>query len=79
MGNYISKVQTEKLLKYCDKLVIVPDGDGGGEKLVKSIKKNIDFRIPVFTVNMPESKDIADLPYEQVHDVMEDASKWAIS
>lgn len=58
MGSYLSVVQMEKLFRFFDMMVLVPDGDPAGEAAVNRIREVLSNRMMVLVAkNIPEGKD----------------------
>lgn len=73
LGSYISKEQIELLNKWTDSVIIIPDKDEAGEKLVSKIVKN--YYKPITVVNVPEGKkDVGDMTTEEILKIMKEST-----
>lgn len=76
LGSYISKEQIALLNKWANEIIIAPDKDQAGEKLVLKIKNGSNKQINV--VSIPgDAKDVGDLEDNQIKDIF-DSSSFAL-
>jgi hypothetical protein len=68
-GSYLSKIQCEKVVRWFDNLVIVPDGDTPGREAADRIMKSIGSRINTYVYNTPEGKDPDQLTDEEINEL----------
>jgi hypothetical protein len=57
MGSNPGAAQIEKLVRYWERAVIVPDGDDAGIKMARSVKRMVSDRIPVTSRPLPPGED----------------------
>jgi DNA primase len=77
LGSYISREQLELLAKWSSSVVIAPDKDEAGEKLVKKIKDSINKDVSV--VEIPgDKKDIGDLSNNEIIEIIDKNSSILI-
>jgi len=70
LGSYISREQLELLNKWSSSIIIAPDKDEAGQKLVKKIKDNISKDVSV--IEIPgDNKDIGDLSNEEIIEIID--------
>lgn len=73
LGSYISREQIELLNKWADSIIIIPDKDEAGEKLVNKIKSSLSKEINI--IEIPEGKkDIGDLDDQNILELFAKAS-----
>lgn len=60
LGSYISPMHIEKLAQWCPSVRIVPDGDEAGRKGAEVSAKNIEKKLPVAIVQVPDGPDPGD-------------------
>ncbi len=69
MGSSLSVFQVEKVLKLCDKVMIVPDGDAAGAEIATRVEKAMISRLPWTTViKVPDGLDPDQLTAKYLHD-----------
>lgn len=57
MGTYLSRMQTEKLVRFFGDVVILPDGDKAGLDGADRMKQDLAKRLPVRIAPIPEGRD----------------------
>jgi DNA primase len=57
LGSFPGAAQIEKLVAYYERLLVVPDGDAAGEKMVEDIRAGVAWRIPVMARMPKKGKD----------------------
>lgn len=85
-GSSLSKYQIEKIVRWFDRLVIVPDGDEPGWESAKKIRSIMEPRMTqgVFTFPTPSGLDPDELSDEEINDIKHQlsidfrSSKWHI-
>jgi hypothetical protein len=68
-GSYLSKIQCEKIVRWFDNLVIVPDGDIPGREAADRIMKSMGSRINTYIYNTPDGKDPDQLTDEEIEGI----------
>ena len=61
LGSAPGAAQVEKLVAYYEKILVVPDGDVAGDKMVDDLKAMISWRIPLMARRPKRGKDPASL------------------
>jgi hypothetical protein len=64
MGSYLSKFQAEKIVRWVDKVVILPDGDKPGKEAADRWESELIGRVPVHVLVTPTGKDPDELDEE---------------
>lgn len=57
MGSNPGPAQIEKLIRFYDRVIVVPDGDDAGAKMVRDVKSMVAGRIPVTFKKTPQGTD----------------------
>lgn len=57
LGSHPGAAQIEKLVAYYDRVLVVPDGDDAGEKMVEALRGGIAWRIPLMSRVPKNGKD----------------------
>lgn len=70
LGSHLSKVQCMKLLRWCNKLVIVPDGDPPGFKAADQVSLMLGQRIEVKVYPTPIGKDPDELDILEINHLL---------
>lgn len=73
MGSNPGAAQIEKLIRYWERVIIVPDGDDAGDKLVSETKRMVAGRIPVGVRKLPRGSDpgkLAKLAPETLREIL---------
>ena len=69
-GSYLSKNQQNKLIKWFNRIIIIPDGDEPGRQAAKRIKDGeFGCRTRVNVYDTPDGKDPDQLTLEQIEDM----------
>jgi hypothetical protein len=63
MGSYLSKFQVEKIVRWADEVIIIPDGDGPGYEAAARWEKELTHRLPSRTVKVPDGSDPDELHF----------------
>jgi 5S rRNA maturation endonuclease (ribonuclease M5) len=69
-GSYPGPVQVEKLIKFFDKIIVIPDGDKAGHTMGWKIKKMVADRIKVKVVKLPFDTDPGSLSKEECEKIL---------
>jgi len=70
LGSAPGAAQVEKLVAYYEKVLVVPDGDEAGDKMVTDLKAMIAWRIPVMSRHPKRGKDPGSLGREGCRDLL---------
>jgi DNA primase len=77
LGSFPSNVQLEmmvRLLPRDGRLVLMLDSDDAGRKCRDRIKKELDMRVKIYAVNLPDGKDPADMSRDVLKEHIKNAS-----
>lgn len=66
MGSYVGRIQMEKLVRFFESVVILPDGDAAGEGLGQRFMEQVSRRLSARCVTLPTGKDPDDLSKAQL-------------
>lgn len=67
MGTHLSEFQIEKLIRYFERIIIVPDGDEPGWEAAKVWRDKLSVRLPTTLVRTPEGYDPDDFSEKQAN------------
>jgi len=70
LGSYLSRFQTEKLVKMFSSVVIVPDGDDAGYEAAERASFSLGKRIHVRTAKVPRGRDPAELTSTELSEIL---------
>lgn len=70
LGSAPGAAQVEKLIAYYEKVLVVPDGDEAGDKMVDDLKAMIAWRIPVMARRPKRGKDPGSLGLVGARDLL---------
>lgn len=71
MGPGLSAFQVEKVVKLCDRVMIVPDGDQAGDEIAARVAKSLMPRLPwVTVVKVPAGLDPDQLSAKYLYDTL---------
>lgn len=65
MGSHLSEFQIEKIVRYFDNVLIVPDGDQPGYEAAKKMFEQLSVRLPAHIVPTPQGFDPDDFAREE--------------
>jgi DNA primase len=68
LGAITSKIQIDLLSKYATSIIVCPDKDEAGAKMVSRIKDSI-VKKTVNVINVGDAKDVGDLTDEQIKEL----------
>jgi len=74
LGATISKSQMELLNRYASSIILCPDKDEAGSKMVSSVKKNMPSK-SITVLDVGNAKDIGDLSNTQIKELFENSMK----
>lgn len=72
MGTALSEFQIEKLIRYCDIVVIATDGDAAGYEAAPRWYKQLSERLPTRIAKIPEDYSPGDFSFDQARFVLGD-------
>jgi DNA primase len=70
LGSHPGGAQIEKLVAYYERLLVVPDGDAAGRKMVEDLKAGVAWRIPVMSRIPENGKDPCSLGQHGCRDLL---------
>lgn len=70
MGGSLSRWQLQKCVEFFKEVVVVPDGDGPGQKIAKDAAALLNTRVPTKIVEVPEGRDPDELSAAELFDIL---------
>jgi 5S rRNA maturation endonuclease (ribonuclease M5) len=70
LGSHPGEAQIEKLIKYWEKIIVVPDGNQAGWSMGEAVKKMVAKRVPVTVKRLENNLDPGQMTEEQFRDLL---------
>jgi 5S rRNA maturation endonuclease (ribonuclease M5) len=67
LGSHPSPPQVEKLIKYWQKIIVVPDGNQAGREMGERVKKMVAARVPITVKKLVEGTDPGKMTEEELY------------